>query len=45
MPARKLTPSKAREMLHNPPHGKPLTKKQRGLFGLIASGKRPRRTR
>lgn len=32
-----ITPEKAREMLHNPPHGKPLTKKQRGLFGHIAN--------
>lgn len=45
MPARRITPQKAREMLRNPPHGQPLTRKQRGLFGLIASGKRPRRTR
>lgn len=45
MPARRITPQKAREMLRNPPHGTPLTKKQRGLFGLIASGKRPRRAR
>lgn len=29
---------KAREMLHNPPHGKDLTEKQRKYFGAIASG-------
>lgn len=33
----KISPEKAREMLHNPPHGIPLTKKQRGLFGHIAN--------
>jgi hypothetical protein len=33
--------AKAREMLHHGTvHGKKLTKKQRGLFGAIASGKR-----
>ena len=41
MMAKKLTLQKAREMLHNPPHGKALTEKQRGLFGAVASGKRP----
>lgn len=41
----RLKPSKAREMLHNPPGGNPLTAKQRGLFGLIASGKRATRMR
>lgn len=31
--------AKAREMLHDGTvHGKPLSKKQRGLFGAIASG-------
>lgn len=38
-----ITPDKAREMLHNPPHDRPLTDKQRGLFGAIASGDIPRR--
>ena len=38
--------SKAREMLHDgTAQGHPLTKKQRGFFGLLASGKRPRRGR
>jgi len=32
----KLTKSKAAEMLKNPPHGKPLTKKQKKYFGMIA---------
>lgn len=41
----RLKPAKAREMLHNPPGGNPLTEKQRGLFGLIASGTRPTRMR
>ena len=38
------TKKKAKEMLHHGEvHGKPLTKKQRGLFGVIASGKKPRK--
>ena len=43
--ARKVSISahKAKEMLHNPPGGRALTTKQRGLFGLIASGKKPTR--
>lgn len=36
-----ITQDKAKEMLENPPHGQPLSKKQRGLFGMIASGKKP----
>src|SRR5687767_14947404 len=32
-----ITKEKAREMLHNPPHGKKLTEKQRKFFGAIAS--------
>lgn len=33
---------KARQMLNdNSAQGHPLTKKQRGYFGLIASGKKP----
>ena len=39
-----LGKSKAKEMLrHGEVRGKPLTKKQRGLFGVIASGKKPRK--
>jgi hypothetical protein len=34
----RISKAKAREMLRNPPHGRPLTKPQRGLFGVIASG-------
>ena len=37
--AKKLTPEKAQEMLHNPPHGKPLTEKQRKFFGYISNQK------
>jgi len=33
----KLSKAKASEMLHNPPHGKPLTSKQRKYFAAIAS--------
>jgi len=33
-----ISPTKAREMLHNPPHGQPLSEKQRKYFGAIASG-------
>jgi len=29
--------AKAREMLHNPPHGRPLTDKQRRYFGYLAN--------
>ena len=36
MPAKRISPEKAREMLRNPPRGRALTTKQRGLFGLIA---------
>jgi hypothetical protein len=40
--ARKLTKTKAKKMLSdNQAHGKKLTKAQKGLFGLIAGGKRP----
>ena len=43
--ARKVSISahKAKEMLRNPPGGRALTTKQRGLFGMIASGKKPTR--
>ena len=38
----RLSKSKAKEMLrHGEVHGEPLSKKQRGLFGLIAGGGRP----
>jgi len=43
MPKTKISKKKAKEMLKNPPRGKPLTKKQRGLFGLIAGGKKPKK--
>jgi len=33
----KISPEKAREMLHNPPHGKPLTDKQRKYFGYLSN--------
>jgi|TARA_R100001086_G_scaffold242526_1_gene170293 hypothetical protein len=40
------TKKKAREILRDGTvHGKKLTKKQRGLFGVIASGKKPRKKR
>ena len=32
-------------MRHGEVHGRPLTSKQKGLFGLIASGRRPTRMR
>ena len=39
-----LGKAKAKEMLrHGEVRGKPLTEKQRGLFGIIASGKKPRK--
>jgi len=41
----RISAAKAKEMLRNPPGGRPLSKKQRGLFGLIAGGGRPTRTR
>ena len=34
-----ISPEKAREMLHNPPHGKPLTDKQRKYFGYLSNKK------
>lgn len=38
-----VTPGKAKKILrHGSVHGKPLSRKQQGLFGVIASGKRPR---
>jgi hypothetical protein len=48
MPARRkpsISSQKAREMLrHGEVRGHPLTKRQKGLFGVIASGKRPRKS-
>lgn len=42
--AKKLTKAKAKKMLKDDKaHGKKLTKKQKGLFGLIAGGKKPRK--
>lgn len=39
-------PAKAKEMLHDgTAHGHPLTTKQRGWLGVIASGKTPTRMR
>ena len=35
---KKLSATKAREMLHNPPHGQDLSEKQRKYFGAVASG-------
>jgi hypothetical protein len=44
--AKKLTKQKAKKMLeHGTVRGKRLSKKQRGLFGVIASGKKPRKKR
>lgn len=43
---KKKTPSKekAKEILRdNSAHGKKLTKKQKGYFGVIASGKKPKK--
>ena len=41
---RKLTKAKAGEMLeHGEVHGKPLTEKQKGFFGLIRGGGKPTR--
>lgn len=42
--SKKLTKIKAKKMLHEGmAKGRKLTKKQRGLFGIIASGKKPKR--
>lgn len=38
MAKKKLAKWKAEEMLHNPPHGKKLTDKQRKYFGAVAYG-------
>ena len=39
---RQLTARKAKEILKDgTAHGKPITKKQKGFFGLIAGGKDP----
>ena len=38
-----MTKMKAREMLkHGEVKGHPLTKRQRGLMGMVASGKQPK---
>lgn len=43
---KKVSSRKAREILrHGEVRGKKLTKKQKGLFGLMAGGKRPTRLR
>ena len=43
---RSLGPAKAKKMLEdNSAQGHPLTDKQRGLFGLIAGGGTPTRTK
>ena len=40
----KVSARKAKEILgHGEVHGRPLTKRQRGFFGLIAGGGRPTR--
>lgn len=40
----RVSAKKAKEILrHGEVHGKALTKRQRGLFGLIAGGGRPTR--
>jgi len=41
--AKKLTASKAKEILKDKTvHGKPLTQKQKGFFGVVAGGRKPR---
>ncbi len=46
MPQKKHRREKAKEIMrHGEVHGEPLTKKQRGLFGLIAGGGTPTRTK
>lgn len=43
---KKLTKAKARKMLRDKTaHGKPLTKKQKAFFGLIAGGGNPTKTK
>ena len=43
---KKLTKAKAKKILTDGKvRGKKLTKKQRGFFGIIASGKKPRKVR
>lgn len=42
--AKKLTQAKAKKILrHGEVHGKPLTKKQKGLFGAKAGGQKLRK--
>lgn len=46
MARKKLTPTKAKTMLReDQAQGKPLSPKQKGLFGLVASGKKPTRVK
>jgi len=41
---KKITKAKAKQMLkENRAHGKPLSKKQKSFFGLIAGGGKPRK--
>lgn len=41
--ASSISPGKAREILRDGTvHGRPITRKQRGYFGVVASGHRPR---
>jgi hypothetical protein len=41
-----LAASKARQILrHDDVRGRPLTERQRGLFGLIAGGRKPTRVK
>jgi len=42
-PHNKVTQEKAKEILrHGEVHGEPLTKRQKGYFGVIAGGQKPR---
>jgi hypothetical protein len=45
MPKKKtVSPAKAKEILRDgTAHGKKLTKKQKGYFGVIAGGKKPKK--
>ena len=41
---KKLSAAKAKKMLRDDSaHGKPLNKAQKGLFGVVASGKKPKK--
>lgn len=39
-PSQKIAPAKAREMLKNPPHGQPLTRKQEKMLHAAANRKK-----